>query len=381
MERELMERDIINEIQNRNFGELDAMEKAYKDEISDIKNRIKENNDTTHNLLEEEKSLKKQNGLHDDIESIIDKHNLSRKEYGLEDEHPTMPTCHIYISMTELQFKGRKISTTQNEYGFDRKSLIDDVKKTIEVYKWDRKEYDQYMQDPEIAEFHNLGQQISELDKQIKNLAAISIFKKSKLNKEKSKLENKRNKLLDISKKYEQFQKIEKKCSQDNENDLKNLNELVYDLEQLESKEKNNIKRKEELDKQLRSLWNEGRRMEKEYDSLELKVAKHKRCSKEFKLIQIYVENVSEYKDPRKDFKEIFTEKVGSKFTKILDDRLKVYNEAFEAAKKDNKDFNKLSDKEKFDYYMAERDNVVKDEKYDRKWVNGWRTPEYEWDF
>ena len=228
--------------------------------------------------------------------------------------------------------------------------------------------YDVLMQNPEVVDYNSFVKQIEEMKQQKGLVAKIKTRR----------MESKRKALCLKSDVIPQFDYLLKRF------DIDAYNALTEAIPQLEEqydvyqKSCDKVETKiKEYDKKLKYThldnihylsnpwrWEEEEISQQREKSQEVVEDLEKRA-KTFKLAQLFTENYEDFKNSRETMVMIYEEQLAEdNFLEELKNNYKAYKQINEIAKNENKDYNKLTDEEKFNYFEIAKDIVKVNDKY-----------------
>ena len=237
--------------------------------------------------------------------------------------------------------------------------IIEIATKTKAEMEEAKQQYDEFIQNADVADYNNFAKQLEEV-KQQKGFGAKIKAKR---------IESEMERLCVKHHIVQQYVDLIKYFDIDLYNGLA---EVIPQMEEQYSVyDKINIQYKtkeKEFSDSLKythdSWYEESETIKKQKRECEKIVQNFEERAEDFKLTQIFAENNDDFKDSRKPLPMIYEEQVDKVFLKDLKNNLKSYNQAYQIAKAESKDFNTLPDKEKMEYYEVAKKVVAINDKY-----------------
>ena len=326
---------------------LDGELKKYRTETRQITANLKEIFDKYFILEENIKSVYVGNG------SYIYGHR-DPDDYDLIADDKLFMGDHCLAKNRELH------STVIREICIEHfHKIIEIATKTKAEMEEAKQQYDEFIQNADVADYNNFAKQLEEV-KQQKGFGAKIKAKR---------IESEMERLCVKHHIVQQYVDLIKYFDIDLYNGLA---EVIPQMEEQYSVyDKINIQYKtkeKEFSDSLKythdSWYEESETIKKQKRECEKIVQNFEERAEDFKLTQIFAENNDDFKDSRKPLPMIYEEQVDKVFLKDLKNNLKSYNQAYQIAKAESKDFNTLPDKEKMEYYEVAKKVVAINDKY-----------------
>lgn len=232
----------------------------------------------------------------------------------------------------------------------------------------DKQLYDGFMQNPEVVDYFSFIKQIEEIKQQKGLVAKIKTRR----------MESQKRNLCKKSKVLQQFNNLLYHFDIDVYNALTEAISQLEEQYDIYQKSCDKVKPKiKEYDKKLKythldHIWHgsnpwywEKEEISKQKEKSQEVVKDLENRAKTFKLTQLFTENYEDFKNSRETMVMIYEEQLAEgNFLEELKNNYKAYKQVYEIAKNENKDYNKLTDEEKFNYFEIAKDIVKVNDKY-----------------